>query len=325
MTEQKEENRNYAELNPASFQFLKERNFTKKEMEILTDSVERSYNGTSWQKGKVYHKVAYQQIVQKFMLACMHIKEADPSETDETINQKKEKFNSDVAKLVDGSPEAEMLEEDSKEGKQVCQLYNKGPNLCRFGLVGNGCDGSHPEACSEFDKKGEMACKTPCKNGKFHRTVCTFLSNKNKKCPNKKCRYYHPPELEKWVEREAEKRVKEAEKKKEEERERTAFLEEKKLLQAENQELQKKLLELEGKVLEVSNRSQQPAPPIQIQQTPQMQSMQQQLNQLTVAISQLQMAQQMPRQMVHQQPQQLIPQNQLMMQQQNWPQGQQRQ
>ena len=285
--------KHYMKVSNTAKESLKACNLSEGEWEILVDTTLRikanvPLRNQATQKEMIWNTLA--KIIDNGKL--LEVLEISDTETKDDAKTRNEKFLEDAKEILKGNGEAKVV--ITKE-KIVCPLYNKGPNFCKYGIVGQGCENEHPETCQKFDRKGERGCPTtPCAKEQYHRTVCNKLA-KNQNCPRgKKCRLYHPPELEQLILQETEKKKKEEEEKKKEDAERKVFLDKAPRLQEENEKMAKKIEELEEKLKEAKPVTQMQQMPLQ--QNQQISDLQIQMNQIqrTLAGMQLQPVQMMP-------------------------------
>lgn len=283
----------YMEISDSYKSFLKKCNLKKDEVDIMVKTAKRVKDGKAL-TDKLTKKTLLWKTLAKLIVSgeIMEVKEASGENGISEAKTKNEKFDEDLKEILEVNPSEEVSTPEEKALKDVCLLFDKGPNLCKYGMVGNGCEWAHPTTCGEFDRKGEIGCTSPCDQGLHHRPVCKYLTKKEV-CPKgQKCgptKIYHPPELEKIVQKDAEKKEEEKKKKAKEAEEKKAFLGETKKLREENQVLKK---EIEDLKLLLGNNSRFSVPPPSVPPPQSWQSQQQpmpmQFQQLQEQVLQLQ-------------------------------------
>ena len=260
-------------------------NLTEDELQVIVKTTKRLNAGLPLKDQMTPKELIWRTLAK--VMGSTQMVEVTTADTPTEAKTKNEKFEEDKKVILtgNGDEKAKIV-----EVKKVCPHYNRGPNYCKYGVVGNGCENEHPESCPEFDKKGDRGCENPCGKGLHHRPVCQKLTAQLQCTLGKKCRAYHPPEFEKWARKELEKRAKEDEeqaKKTKEQAEVKAFLEqERPKMERENQELKQRVQDLEANLMIARNTPTQM--PIQQHSTVQQsQGIQEQLNQIQAMLQQL--------------------------------------
>ena len=289
--EAKKSETQYMEVSDNFKGVLQKCNLKKEELDIMVKTAQRIKEGRDLRDQKMKKDLLWKTLAKLIVSGgILEVKEATGEDAATLAKTNNEKFDEDQKEILEGNPKAgEGTTPEEEAFKDICPYFDRGPNLCKYGIVGMGCGFAHPETCIEFDKKGEIGCSSPCERGYHHRPVCKFLEKKEV-CPGgQKCgptKIYHPPELEKMVLKDAGKRDEEKKKKAKEAEERKAFLGETKKLKEENQGLKKEIEDLK-QLLGCTTRS-VPPPPQTMQNQLQTQQQPMQIQQLQDQVTQLQ-------------------------------------
>ena len=136
-------------------------------------------------------------------------------------------------------------------------------------------------------RRGKEAVKRPVRRGYITEPSAKNYHLSSNAHSEKKCRAYHPPELEKWAKKELEKKAKEEEEQEKNTREQAelkAFLDkEKPKMEMENQDLRQRVQDLEAKLMLARNTPTQ----VPFQEVQQGQGIQEQLSQIQATLQQL--------------------------------------